>query len=30
MNTSVTITGALIAILLSIIGYFLVHPIGLH
>jgi hypothetical protein len=30
MNTGVTITGALIAILLSIIGYLLVHPIGPH
>jgi hypothetical protein len=30
MKTGVTITGALIALLLSIIGYLLVHPIGLH
>jgi hypothetical protein len=30
MNTGVTITGALIALLLSIIGYLLVHPAGLH
>jgi iron-sulfur cluster repair protein YtfE (RIC family) len=30
MNTGVTITGALVAILLSIIGYLLVNPIGLH
>ena len=30
MNTGVTITGALIAILLSIIGYLLVNPVGLH
>jgi hypothetical protein len=30
MNTGVTITGALIALLLSIIGYLLVHPVGLH
>jgi hypothetical protein len=30
MNTGVTITGALIALLLSIIGYLLVRPVGLH
>jgi hypothetical protein len=30
MNTGVTITGALIALLLSIIGYLLVNPLGLH
>jgi hypothetical protein len=30
LNTGVTITGALIALLLSIIGYLLVHPLGLH
>ena len=30
MNTGVTITGALIALLLSIIGYLFVHPVGLH
>ena len=30
MNTGVTITAALIALLLSIIGYLLVHPLGLH
>jgi hypothetical protein len=30
MNTGVTITGALIALLLSIIGYLLVHPVGVH
>jgi hypothetical protein len=30
MNTGVTITGALIALLLSIIGCLLVHPVGLH
>ena len=30
MNTGVTITGALIALLLSIIGYLLVKPVGLH
>ena len=30
MNTGVTITGALIALLLSIIGYLLVNPVGLH
>jgi hypothetical protein len=30
MNTGVTITGALIALLLSVIGYLLVHPVGLH
>ena len=30
MNTGLTITGALIALLLSIIGYLLVHPVGLH
>jgi hypothetical protein len=30
MNTGVSITGALIALLLSIIGYLLVHPVGLH
>lgn len=29
MNTSVSITGALIALLLAIIGYLLVHPVGL-
>ena len=28
MNTGVSITGALIALLLAIIGYLLVHPIG--
>ena len=30
MNTGVTITGTLIALLLSIIGYLLVNPLGLH
>ena len=30
MNTGVTITGALIALLLSIIGYLLVTPVVLH
>ena len=30
MNTSVTLAGALIALLLSIIGYLLVNPVGLH
>jgi hypothetical protein len=30
MNTGVTLTGALIALLLSIIGYLLVNPVGLH
>jgi hypothetical protein len=30
MNTGVTITGALIALLLSIIGYLLVNPVALH
>ena len=30
MNTGVTITGALIALLLSIIGYLLVNPVGLR
>ena len=30
LNTGVTITGALIALLLSIIGYLLVNPVGLH
>ncbi len=30
MNTGVTITGALIALLLSIIGYLLTNPVGLH
>jgi glutamate-1-semialdehyde aminotransferase len=30
LNTGVTITGALIALLLSIIGYLLVNPIGLY
>ena len=30
MNTGVTITEALIALLLSIIGYLLVKPVGLH
>ena len=29
MNTGVTIAGALIALLLSIIGYLLVNPVGL-
>lgn len=29
MNTGVAITGALIALLLSIIGYLLINPIGL-
>ena len=29
MNTGVTITGALIALLLSIIGYLLVNPVSL-
>jgi hypothetical protein len=28
MNTGVSITGALIALLFAIIGYLLVHPIG--
>ena len=30
MNTGVTITGALIALLLSIIGYLLTNQVGLH
>jgi hypothetical protein len=30
MNTGVFITDELIALLLSIIGYLLVHPVGLH
>ncbi len=30
MNTGVTVTGALVAVLLSIIGYLLVNPMGLH
>jgi hypothetical protein len=30
MNTGVTITSALIALLLSIIDYLAVHPVGLH
>jgi hypothetical protein len=30
MNTGVSITGALIALLLAIIGYLLVHPLGLQ
>jgi hypothetical protein len=30
MNTGVSITGALIALLLAIIGYLLVNPAGLH
>ena len=30
LNTGVAITGGLIALLVSIIGYLLVHPIGLH
>jgi hypothetical protein len=30
MNTGVSITGALIAVLLAIIGYLLVHPVGLQ
>jgi hypothetical protein len=30
MNTGVAITGALIALLLSIIGYLLVNPVVLH
>ena len=30
MNTGVTITGALIALLVSIIGYLLVRPVRLH
>jgi hypothetical protein len=30
MNTGLTITGALIALLLSIIGYLLANPVGLH
>jgi hypothetical protein len=30
MNTGVSITGALIALLLAIIGYLLVHPAGLQ
>ena len=30
MNTGVAITGALIALLLSIIGYLLVNPVGLN
>lgn len=30
MNTGVTITGALIALLLSIIGYLLANPVVLH
>ncbi|QLH38551.1 MAG: hypothetical protein HWD60_05750 [Defluviicoccus sp.] len=30
MNTGVTITGALIALLLAIIGYLLANPVSLH
>jgi hypothetical protein len=30
MNTGVSITGALFALLLSVIGYLLVNPVGLH
>jgi hypothetical protein len=30
MNTGVSITGALIALLLAIIGYLLVNPVGLQ
>jgi hypothetical protein len=30
MNTGVSITGALIALLLAIIGYLLVNPVVLH
>ncbi|MGZ8409642.1 MAG: hypothetical protein ACXWVS_06935 [Hyphomicrobium sp.] len=30
MNTGVSITGALIALLLAIIGYLLVHPLSLQ
>ena len=30
MNTGVSITGPLIALLLAIIGYLLVHPVGLQ
>ena len=30
MNTGVSITGALIALLLAIIGYLLVNPASLH
>jgi amino acid permease len=30
MNTGITLASALFAILLSIIGYLLVHPIGLR
>ena len=30
MNTGVSITGALIALLLAIIGYLLVSPVGLQ
>jgi hypothetical protein len=30
MNTGASITGALIALLLAIIGYLLVHPVGLQ
>ncbi|QLH37726.1 MAG: hypothetical protein HWD60_00170 [Defluviicoccus sp.] len=30
MNTGVTITGALIALLLAIIGYLLANPVNLH
>ncbi len=30
LNTGLTITGALIALLLSIIGYLLVNPVRLH
>src|SRR5512134_1892564 len=30
MNTGVSITSALIALLLAIIGYLLVNPVGLH
>jgi hypothetical protein len=30
LNTGVAITGALIALLLTIIGYLLVNPVGLH
>jgi hypothetical protein len=30
MNAGVSVTGALLAVLLSIIGYLLVNPVGLH
>jgi hypothetical protein len=30
LNTGVSITGALIALLLAIIGYLLINPVGLQ